>query len=389
MSETTVLIAARNASATIGRAIQSVVLQGRHPIVLVDDFSTDDTTAIAKEVGGSLLTIVHPPRHGPLGLTRQIGLNAVTTKYTMLLDADDELLPGRIKRMGKALKKTGYEVFTDALFLHDGKTGAMIRELPIPTFITKTPVPVRLFERNYLPGIGQIGFHTDLALQVGYDLTLHGPEDLDIAVRMMLAGGRFHFEHTPGYRMYAYKGSVSRHLDRQREMYRRCLAKFTYDTIRSLYLEQGQDERTTLWALVSVATYRKEYNSALEFLDLIQEIPLSNAFTIAEPDGPFPFPERWRLLFQRGTLLLLLNKNRDAIKYLLDAYSIYATPETANNLAVTHFRFGNKNEGIRMLECAILTRPDYYDAIMNLKKPSADRITTHSLRNNPTRKEYI
>lgn len=93
-TDVTVLIAARNAEATIRRAIRSVRTQSSGPIILVDDFSEDETVKLARLESATNLTVVRPPHHGALGFTRQCGLNAIETPLTLLLDADDALLPG-------------------------------------------------------------------------------------------------------------------------------------------------------------------------------------------------------------------------------------------------------------------------------------------------------
>ncbi len=72
----TIVIAARNAASTIERAVRSAILQKNCPIILVDDFSSDDTVDRAKEAGGRRLTVVRPPEHRSLGLTRQTAVLA-------------------------------------------------------------------------------------------------------------------------------------------------------------------------------------------------------------------------------------------------------------------------------------------------------------------------
>lgn len=387
MTNTTILIAARNAAATIGRAIRSAKAQGNCPIVLVDDFSDDGTADIAYEVAGDALTIVRPARHYTLGLTRQTGLLAVRTKYTMLLDADDELLPDRVMHMENALERSTHELYADTIALHDGLSGRFIRRLTIPGFISSKPCAIRLFERNYLPGIGQIGFLTDLAQRTGYDAALNGPEDTDLVLRMTLAGGRFEFDGHCGYRMYAYPGSVSRDLRNQRQMYSRCLKKFSYTTIRTAYHEQGYDERTTLWALVSMAIFREEHAMALDFLECIKELPLTDPLAIIDPDGPCPAPEAWRIAFQHGTLLLLLNRDEEAAKDLDTALNIDPTPETQNNLAVACERLGNSDRAKLLISQALAQFPDFLDARLNLQD-TVSHVTTHALRRQPSRSEY-
>ena len=50
-ADTTVILCARNASKTIGRAIKSVVSQADCPILVVDDYSNDDTVSQAEMAG--------------------------------------------------------------------------------------------------------------------------------------------------------------------------------------------------------------------------------------------------------------------------------------------------------------------------------------------------
>ncbi len=378
MPEVTILIAARNAENTIERAIASVIQQGPYPIVLVDDFSSDNTSELARKAGGKQITVVQPPRHQSLGLTRQSGLNHIHTQYGMLLDADDELLPGRIQRMTAALEASGHEIFADALELCDGAHGKRIREISIPDFICKSPVPARLFERNYLPGAGQIGFLTSLAQQVGYDENLHGPEDIDLVLRMILAGARFQYSQTPGYRMYAYPDSVSRHLDRQREMYKRCLQKFDYEAIHRLYIEHGEDEETATWALVLIATYREEYSQALAFLNELRPLKEESSLN-----------DQWKQAFQAGTLQLLNGEIEAATTALKRAFDIQETPETANNLAIALYFQSGKEQARELLAKAVELWPDYFDASHNLRSDKPSRITPVPLRKHLYRSEYM
>ena len=181
---------ARNAAATIERAVLSVVGQSRASILLVDDFSTDQTGFLALQAGKGQCTAVRPPLHRALGATRAFGLSQVRTKYTILLDADDAYLPGRIDRAVKQLEQSKAHIWADGIRLRDGVSGAHLKDIPMPTFLKHSPVPFRLFERNYLPGVGQVAFVTGLAQQVGYDPTLHGPEDIDLVLRLVAAGAR-------------------------------------------------------------------------------------------------------------------------------------------------------------------------------------------------------
>ena len=94
-ADLTLLIVARNAAATIERALLSCVTEPGCPIVLVDDFSRDDTVARARSIAGSRLHVLTSPPPGGVGLARQCALDAVETEYAAWLDADDEWIAGR------------------------------------------------------------------------------------------------------------------------------------------------------------------------------------------------------------------------------------------------------------------------------------------------------
>ena len=165
----TIVIAARNAASTIERAVRSAILQKNCPIILVDDFSSDDTVDRAKKAGGGRLTVVRPPEHRSLGLTRQTGLDAVDTPYGVWLDSDDEFLPDRVDRLVSALTRDQGDLASDAIELFDGSSSRFLRHLTIPDFLKEHHPLARLFERNYLQGVGYLAFRTEFARGIGYD----------------------------------------------------------------------------------------------------------------------------------------------------------------------------------------------------------------------------
>ena len=67
--------------------------------------------------------------------------------------------------------------------------------------------------------------------------------------------------------MYAYPGSLSRNLDRQRAALMLALRKHQYADVRRMYLDAGYDPRVASWALVMLAQFRGESGQALAFFD--------------------------------------------------------------------------------------------------------------------------
>jgi glycosyltransferase involved in cell wall biosynthesis len=384
----TILIAARNAGDTIRRAVASAAAQGSYPILVIDDFSTDETVALARDAGGSRLKVVRPPRHESLGTTRHTGLMAVDTPYGVWLDSDDELLPGRVSRLVQAMDTEHADLIADEVELYDGVKSSFVKRLRIPSFLFGRHPLARLFERNYLPGPGVIGFRTEFAQKIGYDCQLHGPEDTDFLLRCICAGARFHLLPVLGYRLYSYPNSVSRNIENQRRMYRSLLLKHQYSDVRRLYSQAGHDAQIAAWGLVSLSLFREDYQATLEFIEEAGS-QLGDPAAVLEPDGACAAPEGWRILFHRGTTLLLLGRNLEAFELLREAEKSWPTPEGANNLGVALRRLHNTSEAQYQFEKSLQRFSSFHDAKLNLSNEQSMRITSHPLRFWASRDDYF
>ncbi len=307
----TILIPARDAAATIERCVHSLVDQNTAQIILIDDFSSDDTVTRAQAIAGDLLKVVSPAEHINVPHARNAGLAAVQTRYGIWCDADDCYLPGRVERLYRRLQNEDIDFISDAQELYDGLTGEKLRDLPIPSFIQGDGDKARLFERNYLPGIGHIAFDVELARKVGYDAEQFGGDDSDFVFRLIAAGARMGVCHEIGYRMYAFPGSDSRNIARQKKMVARALKKHDYAFVKRLYQEAGFSDRVTHWGLTSMAMFREEYQIARNFLS--SAFPAgSNENEILEKNGPYPLEEAWRYSFASGTIALLEGNTEQA-----------------------------------------------------------------------------
>lgn len=383
----TIAIAARNARSTIERAVSSAMGESECRLLLVDDHCTDGTVALARGVAGNRLRVVTAPDPGGVPLARQAGLDAVETPFAAWLDADDEWVPGRAKRLLAGLN-SGADIATEEIDLHDGLTGARIRRLDIPEFIRREPTPARLFERNYLPGDSQVAFRTVLYRELGgYDPAIFGVESFDLLLRAVARGARFHFGREAGYRMYAYAGSVSRNLERQRAALATALRKHDYEAVRRACLAAGEPPRVAAWVLVAMALYRGEPVAALRFVE--QASPASaDPGEVLEPSGPVTDPEGWRRDFAIGTCQLLLGRDGEAAEALARGETRQPTPEGANNLGIALARLGRTGEAVERWQAATKLKSGYADAAANLQDPAAARITTHPLRRQASRGEY-
>lgn len=386
-SSLTIAICARNAAGTIQRAILSLMGEPHCPLILVDDHCTDNTVALARQVAGDRLQVITCPGTGGVSAARQTALQAMRTPYSTWLDADDEWIPGRAGRLLEGLQNA--DIATEPIELYDGPTGKYLRLLESPAFLEREKTPARLFERNYLACDTQVGFRVSTFLQAGgYDPGLDRAESYDILLRAIAQKARFHYGRTPGYKMYAYPGSLSRQIDQQKAATARALAKHSYDSIRQLCLYAGEPARVAAWVLVSVALYRGEPLEALRFID---EASPANARPeeILETDGPLPVAEGWRRAFQRGTVLLLAGqRDAEAAQELQKAQQYESTAEGANNLGVAYARLGQHTAAQQCFAQAQVHFPGYLDAKLNAAETAPVRITTHPLRRQASRSEY-
>ena len=112
LSDITALIPARNEEEVIGKTLSSLQGQGHDPaMILVDDRSTDGTTAAAKALGGRNLRIISGEPL-PADWTGKVwaleqGFRHVNTPLTLFIDADIELQPGIVGLLRQKMREDG------------------------------------------------------------------------------------------------------------------------------------------------------------------------------------------------------------------------------------------------------------------------------------------
>ena len=102
-SRLTVIIPAYNEGASVADTIRSLQAQSARPaeVIVVDDCSTDDTAAVARALG---VTVIRPPANtGSKAGAQNYALRFVRTEFTMAIDADTSLAPDAIERLMAAL----------------------------------------------------------------------------------------------------------------------------------------------------------------------------------------------------------------------------------------------------------------------------------------------
>ena len=100
-TDTTVVIPAFNAERTIGRAVDSAFRSRAAQVILVNDGSSDQTSAMALEQGA----LVRTTTNRGASVARNHGLDAVQTAHVLFLDADDELVEGGLRLLEQELER--------------------------------------------------------------------------------------------------------------------------------------------------------------------------------------------------------------------------------------------------------------------------------------------
>lgn len=149
-------------------------------IVVVDDGSPDNDAAVACEVLRSrpdvpILVVRHPVNRG-LGAARNTGVGLATADRLLMLDADNELLPGAVARLDGALSAA-----PDAPMAYGMLATWSPQQGPTGLLSYWPWQPQKLIGQNYVDALAMLRRST-LEQMGGYseELTLYGWEDYDL-----------------------------------------------------------------------------------------------------------------------------------------------------------------------------------------------------------------
>ena len=380
-----VLIPARDAEHSLAKALESAFQVETSAIFVADHGSTDKTLQVAQNYSKMQVRTIDASSCKNIAEVRQTLIDHSNSVYSVWLDADDELLPGRVKRIISSLENNQADLYFDASEL---VLGNQKKTLPMPNFASNNPAAhCRNFERCFLPAPGVPGVRTEFAKKIGFDPDFETAEDYDFLLRASMNGGKFCFDPKVGYRQHHSSTSLSRNLERQKKFTAHALQKHPLSKIVRLYEGNGWCERIQAWGIVQTATFLSEYSKAMEKLDEL-ESTLIDPLAVLEPHGVYPYPEGWLLNFFKGSINLKLGNFDEAIKDLSRAKKIMPKPEITNNLGVAFTSAGKTNQAKKLFKMALTQMPDYMDAKENLTNFTPKLITSFPFRCNRTRTIY-
>lgn len=208
--EICVVIAARNAERTIGRAVRSALSQSRKTeVIVVDDASTDRTGDVASiaAAGSVHFRLISLARNVGPAAARNLAFEQTCTPYIAVLDADDILLPNRFDNL---LALQDWDLAADNIAFVSEPSLPELPELSQPN----KPWQARLNFRDFvLANMSdargrrrQLGFLKPIFKTVflrqhnlKYNESLRLGEDFILYARILALGGRFKITSTCGY----------------------------------------------------------------------------------------------------------------------------------------------------------------------------------------------
>lgn len=217
-----VVVAARDAATSVGRAVASALGEPEvAEVVVVDDASSDGTeaAATAADDGSGRLAVHRLAQNAGPAAARNRAIAASGAPLVAVLDADDVFVPGRLARL---LAVPDWDlVADDVLFVRSPE--AADRAALAPPEPASDGVDVIDLETFLLGGLRrrgregrELGYLHVLARRdfldrhaIRYDETLRLGEDVDLYARSLAAGARFRLLRRAGYVAVRRPGSLS------------------------------------------------------------------------------------------------------------------------------------------------------------------------------------
>ncbi|MBR1389672.1 MAG: glycosyltransferase family 2 protein [Prevotella sp.] len=237
--EISVIIPVWNKADYIGPCLDSLLGQAfdSFEIVIVDDGSTDDSGALCdrRAEADGRIRVIHT-ENGGVTAARRKGVEAAQGRYIVFVDADDQLLPGALTTLYRAIETAGADEVIATFCTQDGvqspihegqpDTDAMIR-----TIITgKNRFPILwavIFRREILSG----------CLNIPRDI-IEG-EDLMMQVQVLMKQPRVWFIRDCVYRYYLGLPNSRRHTLERAKLYDQLLRDILapkWETMQTAYV---------------------------------------------------------------------------------------------------------------------------------------------------------
>lgn len=216
-----VIIAAWNAEAFLGKAIASALAQEdvALEVIVANDASTDGTAKLVEElsVGDPRIRLVENPVNQGPAAARNRAMAEARGEWIAVLDADDNFLPGRLARMVAFARAKEADLVFD-LFQEATETGEVLGAPLNDTLRAEERWDLARWINDNLPGQSGMGTgylkplirkHALESLGLGYRAELRNSEDYALVAELLAADGAVWLMPQTGYIYTRREGSIS------------------------------------------------------------------------------------------------------------------------------------------------------------------------------------
>ncbi|AYJ86956.1 glycosyltransferase family 2 protein [Sphingomonas paeninsulae] len=198
-----VIIAAYNAAATIGRAIQSALAEPEvAEVFVIDDCSTDTTVNAARTAddGTHRLTVASLEKNSGPSAARNLAIARSRSPFIAVLDSDDFFLPGRFTAL---FAEPDWDIIADNIVFVDERAAMAIDPVAVATHkITPRQLTAATFVEGCITYAdrykGELGFLKAVFRRafldkhdLRYSENLRLAEDYELYARALMLGARF------------------------------------------------------------------------------------------------------------------------------------------------------------------------------------------------------
>lgn len=224
-----IIIPVYNDARFLAMALDSVLAQNYrdYEIIIVDDGSTDDVTAVLDSYRQHVCYMYQ--ENAGSAVARNTGLALAQGEYIVFLDADDVLLPGKLRQQAAFLQLEPAVGMVHSGWRLINEAGETIRDvepwhdapvLDVETWLRQKPIRMgaMMMRRVWLERVD------------GFDPALRQSQDVDLMLRLALAGcqTKWIYRSTMCYRVYP-TSTIRRFAPRHFQYVSRILDKFFAD----------------------------------------------------------------------------------------------------------------------------------------------------------------
>ncbi|WP_243063523.1 glycosyltransferase family 2 protein [Humibacter sp. RRB41] len=190
----TVVMPAFNSARTLRDSVQSVLDQTLDSLelIIIDDASADDTTAVAEELAGrdARVKLVSRPTQGGPAAARNTGIAAARGRYLAFCDADDLWLPTKLERQLELAGATGATLVYSAYHRVDADFAGSVNTFRSQGRVVRVPSRLTYAQLLHSNVIGCLTAVVDLERAGAVSMPdLAGAEDWALWLHILRDGG--------------------------------------------------------------------------------------------------------------------------------------------------------------------------------------------------------